>query len=57
MMTDMVKGNPVQPPETRGPEHRFRRKRVQAADRNHAFVRAFADALRDILQHERRRAA
>jgi hypothetical protein len=33
-----------------------RRKRI-AGRTNSRFVRAFADALRDILQHERRRAA
>jgi hypothetical protein len=38
-----------------------RRKRAtatgDASGRGSRFVRAFADALRDILQHERRRAA
>jgi hypothetical protein len=34
-----------------------RRKRSATGRSNTRFVRAFADALRDILQHERRRAA
>jgi hypothetical protein len=57
MMAHMVKGNPARPSETQGAEHPFRRKRDNLGDPNLAFVRAFADALRDILQHERRRAA
>lgn len=34
-----------------------RRKRSVPPEANQTFVRAFADALRDILRHERRRAA
>jgi hypothetical protein len=36
---------------------RARRKRAFGRDSNAEFVRAFADALRDILREERRRAA
>jgi hypothetical protein len=34
-----------------------RRKRTAGGGSNSRFVRAFADALRDILKHEQRRAA
>jgi hypothetical protein len=53
----MNKGREAQPYEALGAEQRSRRKRGHGGDSNHAFVRAFADALRDILHYERRRAA
>jgi hypothetical protein len=56
-MSAMVKGRgEQQPPSETG--LRTRRKRgVVAADPNEAFVRAFADALRDILTAEFRASA
>jgi hypothetical protein len=56
-MNGMSKGRGAQGAEAQGGEQRSRRKRGHASDSNHAFVRAFADALRDILRHERHRAA
>jgi hypothetical protein len=56
-MANMVKGRGAQPSDSQGAGQRGRRKRGNITDSNHAFVRAFADALRDILHDERRRAA
>jgi hypothetical protein len=56
-MADMAKGSEGRRLDVQGAGQRSRRKRGTPADSNHAFVRAFADALRDILHHERRRAA
>jgi hypothetical protein len=56
-MAAMVKGPAVGSSETQGAEHRSRRKRGNGGEPPPAFVRAFVDALRDILQDERRRAA
>jgi hypothetical protein len=56
-MANMAKGTEERRADGQGVEQRSRRKRGTPADSNHAFVRAFADALRDILHHERRRAA
>ena len=56
-MTNMTKGSEVQRSDAQGAGQRSRRKRGTPSDTNHAFVRAFADALRDILHDERRRAA
>jgi hypothetical protein len=53
----MAKANDVRESEVRGEEERSRRKRERASEPTHAFARAFADALRDILYDERRRAA
>ena len=55
-MADMAKVTGAGSADMQGSEQRSRRKRANG-DSNHAFVRAFADALRDILHHERRRAA
>jgi hypothetical protein len=55
-MTNMAKVSGARPSGMQGAEQRSRRKRGNG-DSNHAFVRAFADALRDILHYERRRAA
>jgi hypothetical protein len=55
-MTNMAKVSGARPSDMQGAEQRSRRKRGNG-DSNHAFVRAFADALRDILHYERRRAA
>lgn len=55
-MTNMAKMSGSRPAGMQGSEQRSRRKRSNG-DSNHAFVRAFADALRDILHYERRRAA
>ena len=57
MMTTMAKASGERAPSVTTAERRSRRRRVQRVDSNNAFVRAFADALRDILQDERRRAA
>ncbi len=40
-----------------GARHRLRGKRKSVADTNRAFLKALADALRDILRDERTRAA
>jgi hypothetical protein len=56
-MTEMAKETGARASGTQGAEQRSRRKRGNVGDSNHSFVRAFADALRDILHHERRRAA
>ena len=53
----MAKVSEVRDSEARGVQQRYRRKRGRASDSSHAFARAFADALRDILHEERRRAA
>lgn len=55
-MANMAKIIGARPSAMQGSEQRTRRKRG-SGDSNHAFVRAFADALRDILHYERRRAA
>ena len=55
-MANMAKASGARPTGIQGSEQRSRRKRSNG-DSNDAFVRAFADALRDILHHERRRAA
>ena len=52
----MAKPSEVRESGGRGAEQRSRRKRGRGADPSHAFARAFADALRDILNDERRRA-
>jgi hypothetical protein len=57
MMTNMMKGTAVQPSEGRGVERTSRRDPMNAGDPKRAFESAFVDALRDILQDERRRAA
>jgi hypothetical protein len=56
-MSHMAKASDVQESDARGAEQRSRRKRTRAVNSTHAFARAFADALRDILHDERRRAA
>jgi hypothetical protein len=56
-MASMAKGSDARSSNMRTAEQRSRRKRGQRVDSNNAFVLAFADALRDILQDERRRAA
>jgi hypothetical protein len=56
-MADMAKATGARPSGMQGAEQRSRRKRGNSDVSNHSFVRAFADALRDILHHERRRAA
>jgi hypothetical protein len=57
IMSNMAKGSDVRSADTRGADRRSRRKRGHRGDSNNDFVLAFADALRDILQDERRRAA
>jgi hypothetical protein len=56
-MANMVKGRGAHPLDIQSAGQRARRKRGNISDSNHEFVRAFADALRDILHDERRRAA
>jgi hypothetical protein len=54
----MAKVSEVRESEARGAEQTSHRKRERASEPNHvAFARAFADALRDILEDERRPAA
>jgi hypothetical protein len=55
-MAPMTKASGARLAGMQGSEQRSRRKRGHG-DSNHAFLRAFADALRDILHYERRRAA
>ena len=55
-MGHMAKASGARLAGMHGFEQRFRRKRGNG-DSDQAFLRAFADALRDILHHERRRAA
>jgi len=56
-MRTMAKGAGDRSPKlSGGPPLRSRRRRG-SSDSNGHFVRAFADALRDILREERRRAA
>jgi hypothetical protein len=56
-MPHMTKGNTVGPSDTQSADHRSSRKQSDVVDPNQPFVRAFVDALRDILQHERPRAS
>ncbi|MDP8999715.1 MAG: hypothetical protein M3O46_06355 [Myxococcota bacterium] len=51
-MTNMLKGRGTHPSDTHVAEPQSRRKRDSAPVTNHEFVRAFADALRDILHDE-----
>jgi hypothetical protein len=53
----MTKGNAAGPSDTQRADHRSRARDGELTDPNHAFVRAFVDALRDILVHERPRAS
>jgi hypothetical protein len=53
----MAKGSEMQGPAAPGIELGSRRRRARAVEPNEAFARAFADALRDILHDEQRRAA
>ena len=57
MMTTMAKASDVRASDMSTPERRSRRGRGHQVQSNNAFVRAFVDALRDILQDERRRRA
>jgi len=56
-MSLMRKESREQPSTTKGGELGSRRKRRQAPEPNGCFLLALADALRDILADERRRAA
>jgi hypothetical protein len=56
-MANMMKGRGAQPSNIQVVGQRGRRRRSHSNDSNDEFVRAFADALRDILHDERRRAA
>ena len=56
-MTRMTKGRGERGSQGVGLDTRTRRGRRAPTDPNEAFLRAFADALRDILREERRRAA
>ena len=57
MMANMAKASDERASNVRAAEQGSRPRRGHRVDSNNAFVRAFADALRDILQDERRRAA
>jgi hypothetical protein len=57
IMSRMAKHRGEPSPRNGAVHARSRRRRAVAADSNRDFVRAFADALRDILRHERRHAA
>jgi hypothetical protein len=56
-MSPMVKARGERAPSSRAVDTRPRRKRAVTLERNHTFILAFADALRDILREERRRVA
>jgi hypothetical protein len=56
-MSAMANGRGEQPQRARQQEPVSRRKRRVLADPNDAFLRAFADALNDILQEELRLSA
>lgn len=57
-MSPMLKGRGDQAQRARQQEAGFsRRKRRVVSDPNEAFLRAFADALRDILEEELRLSA
>lgn len=51
-MANMLKGRGMHPSDAQVAEPLSRRKRDTPPDANHEFVRAFADALRDILHDE-----
>jgi hypothetical protein len=53
-MSPMRKGRGDEAQRARPQETVSRRRRRILADRNEAFLRAFADALKDILQEELR---
>jgi len=55
-MRGMAKGSGDQSPKFQDQQLRSRRRRPPVEPNGH-FVKAFADALRDILREERRRAA
>jgi hypothetical protein len=57
MMSAMPKGRGEQPQRARQQEAGSSRKRRVLSDPNDAFLRAFADALKDILQEELRLSA
>jgi hypothetical protein len=57
IMSPMVKARGERAPSSRAVDTRPRRKRTVTLERNHSFILAFADALRDILREERRRVA
>jgi hypothetical protein len=56
-MSAMVKGRGIEAQRAKQHEGDSRRKRRILSDPNEAFLRAFADALKDILQEEMRLSA
>ena len=56
-MSRMANPQGEEAPRAAQTDPRSRRKRTAATVYDHEFVQAFADALRDILRHERRIAA